>query len=157
MNLFALNLFLAIVWAALTGMLSLSGLLVGYALGYFVLWVTRNFYGDTRYFRHVWMALVLFLYFVSELVRSSLRVAYDVITPTIHARPGIVAVPLDARTDAEITLLANLISLTPGSLSIDVSSDRKTLYVHVMFLKDPEEARDGIKRGIERRLLEVMR
>ena len=157
MSLFTLNLFLAIVWAAIAGMFSLGGLMAGFALGYLVLWVTRHLYDDTRYFRRVFKAIALFAYFVTELVRSSFRVAYDVLTPTINARPGIVAVPLDARTDAEITLLANLIGLTPGSLGLDVSSDRKTLYVHVMFLEDPDKTRDEIKNGLERRLLEVMR
>ncbi len=157
MNLFALNLFLAIVWAAISGMFSLTGLVVGFVLGYLVLLITRPLYRDSRYFLRIWKALGLFVFFVSELVRSSVKVAYDVLTPTILARPGIVAVPLDAHTDAEITLLANLISLTPGSLALDVSPDRRVLYVHVMFLTSPEAARDEIKLGMERRLLEVMR
>jgi multicomponent Na+:H+ antiporter subunit E len=157
MSLFTLNVFLAIVWAAIAGMFSLSGLLVGYAIGYVILLITRPLYNDTRYFRRFWKAIGLFVFFLTELVRSSFKVAYDVLTPEIHARPGIIAVPLDARTDAEITLLANLLSLTPGSLGLDVSNDRKTLYVHVMFLEDPDRARDEIKNGMERRLLEVMR
>lgn len=157
MKLFALNLFLAVAWATITGTFSLSGLLAGFAIGYLVLWITRPLYADTRYFLRVWKAISLLVFFVAELVVSSFRVAHDVLTPTIHARPGIVAVPLDARTDAEITLLAGLLSLTPGSLGLDVSADRKTMYVHVMFLEDPDKARDEIKHGMERRLLEVMR
>ncbi|HOI09211.1 MAG TPA: Na+/H+ antiporter subunit E [Myxococcota bacterium] len=157
MNLFALNLFLAVAWATITGTFSLSGLVAGFVLGYLVLWITRPLYADARYFLRVWKALSLFAFFVVELVHSSFRVAHDVLTPRIHARPGIVAVPLDARTDAEITLLAGLISLTPGSLALDVSADRRTLFVHVMFMEDPDAARDEIKRGMERRLLEVMR
>ena len=70
---------------------------------------------------------------------------------------AIVAVPLDVETDGEITLLANLISLTPGSLCLDVSEDRKTLYVHVMFLDDVEECRRELKEGFERRVLELLR
>jgi multicomponent Na+:H+ antiporter subunit E len=74
-------------------------------------------------------------------------------------RPGVVAIPLDARTDAEITLLANLITLTPGTLSLDVSSDRRMLYIHVMYIDndDLEEVRRKIKAGFERRVLEVLR
>ncbi|MBO9362721.1 MAG: Na+/H+ antiporter subunit E, partial [Thermoflexus sp.] len=69
-----------------------------------------------------------------------------------------VAIPLDARTDAEITLLANLITLTPGSLSIDVSADRKVLYVHIVEIGEhPDQFRRKIKERLERRLLEVMR
>ncbi len=70
---------------------------------------------------------------------------------------AIVAIPLDAKTDREITLLANLITLTPGTLSLDVSEDRRFLYVHAMFVEDVESFRDSIKNGFERRLLELMR
>ena len=72
-------------------------------------------------------------------------------------RPGIVAIPLEARTDDEITLLANVISLTPGTLSLDVSDDRKVLYIHAMFIDDEQQLRDEIKSGFERRLLDVLR
>jgi multicomponent Na+:H+ antiporter subunit E len=86
-----------------------------------------------------------------------LRVLWDVITPKHISRPGIIGIPLDARTDAEIMLVANLISLTPGTLSLDLSEDRRVLYIHVMFLDDIEETRQQIKQGLERRVLEVMR
>jgi multicomponent Na+:H+ antiporter subunit E len=88
---------------------------------------------------------------------SNLRVLWDVLTPRHTSRPGIVGVPLAARTDLEITLVANLVSLTPGTLSLDISEDRQTLYVHVMFMDDIEAVRGQIKDGIERRVLEVLR
>jgi multicomponent Na+:H+ antiporter subunit E len=68
-----------------------------------------------------------------------------------------VAIPLDARTDTEITLLANLITLTPGSVSLDVSSDRRFLYLHAMYIDDLEEFRRSIKDTLEHRVLEVLR
>ena len=92
-----------------------------------------------------------------ELLLSTLRVFWDVVTPGHISRPGIVGVPLSAESDMEILLVANLISLTPGTLSIDLSEDRRTLYVHVMFLDDPDRFRQGITDGVERRVLEVMR
>jgi multicomponent Na+:H+ antiporter subunit E len=101
--------------------------------------------------------LRLAAYFLWQLVASNLRVLWDVITPQQTSRPGIIGIPLDARTDMEITLVANLVSLTPGTLSLDVSEDRSTLYVHVMFMDDIETVRAEIKNGIERRVLEVLR
>lgn len=98
----------------------------------------------------------LAVYFVYELFASSFRVAWEVVTVRTYSRPGIVAVPLDVRSDLGITLLANLISLTPGSLSLEVSPDRHTLYVHVMFIDDPETERSNIKNNFERRVLEVV-
>jgi multicomponent Na+:H+ antiporter subunit E len=68
-----------------------------------------------------------------------------------------VAIPLDVETDVEITLLANLITLTPGTLSMDISDDRKVLYVHAMYVDDPEALRAEIKNGFERRVLEMLR
>jgi multicomponent Na+:H+ antiporter subunit E len=73
--------------------------------------------------------------------------------------PGVVAIPLDARTDFEITLLANLITLTPGSVSLDLSEDRRVLYVHAMYIDggDVEAYRRSVKEGLERRVLELLR
>ena len=103
-----------------------------------------------------WRVLRLAVLFVYELFVSSLRVVWDVVTPTHLSRPGIVAMPLDAKGDGEILLVANLISLTPGSLSLDVSSDRKTLFVHAMFVDDPDALRRELKRGLERRVMEAL-
>ena len=73
--------------------------------------------------------------------------------------PGVVAIPLDARTDAEIALLANLITLTPGSVTLDLSEDRRVLYVHAMYIDggDVEAYVRSVKDGLERRVLELLR
>lgn len=154
---FFFNIFLALVWALANGRISLSSLLVGFVLGYGILWFSQPFMGPSRYFQRLPVGLRFFGYFLWQLLLSNLRVAYDVITPHLYMRPGIVAVPLDAKTDLEITLLANLITLTPGTLSLDVSKDRRTLYVHAMFVDSPDKVRDNIKNGFERRLLELIR
>lgn len=156
MNIFILNTFLALSWAALVGSFTLPSLLVGYAIGYSALWVARPLFGKSTYFERVWRVLRLALLFIYELIVSSLRVVWDVITPTHLSRPGIIAMPLDAKSEAEILLVANLISLTPGSLSLDISPDRKTLYVHAMFVDEPETLRRKLKSGMERRVLEAL-
>ena len=106
-----------------------------------------------RTFGHVVRLICLFLY---ELVASSVRVTWEVLTPRTYARPGIIALPLDVRSDVGITVLANLISLTPGSLVLGVSPDRRNLFVHVMFIEEPDADRRAIKHGFERRVLEVL-
>ena len=156
-DLFLLNIFLAIGFSAVLGQFSLSGLLAGFFIGYAALWLTKPLYRNTRYLHRLPKVLLLMGYFVKELFISNFRVMWDVITPRHISRPGIIGVPLDAKTDLEIMLVANLISLTPGTLSLDVSEDKTTLYVHVMFLDDVEEACRTIKEGLERRVLEVMR
>jgi multicomponent Na+:H+ antiporter subunit E len=69
----------------------------------------------------------------------------------------VVAIPLDARSDAEILLLSALINITPGSVTIDVADDRSTLYVHVMHMETVEQTRQEIKDGFERRVIQLFR
>jgi multicomponent Na+:H+ antiporter subunit E len=121
-------------------------------------WVRAELRGaPTGYFRKFPQIIRFLFWFFGQMLLSNLQVAYDVVTPKHHSRPGTVAIPLDARTPLEITLLANLITLTPGTLSLDVSDDRKTLYIHAMFIDDPDDVRRDIKDGLERRLLELIR
>jgi multicomponent Na+:H+ antiporter subunit E len=157
MNIFLLNLLLAGLWAAVIGSVDAVHLVTGFVVGYGVLWFARPLLGETRYFGKLVEAIRFALFFVYELVLSNIRVAWDVLTPRTYRRPGVVAVPLDADTDAEITLLANLVTLTPGSLSLDVSADRRWLYVHSMFVEQPDSVRSDIKDGFERRVLELLR
>jgi multicomponent Na+:H+ antiporter subunit E len=96
-------------------------------------------------------------FYLWELIIANLRVAYEVMTPGYRIRPGVIAIPLDARTDMEIAMLANLITLTPGTLSLDVSTDRRVLYIHALYVDDIEAVRRNIKEGMERRVLEVLR
>jgi len=156
MNVIALNMVLAVGWAALIGRFTSQRLLVGFGIGYLALWVTRPLFGESPYFERVWRVLRLCLLFVYELIVSSVKVVWDVVTPTHRSRPGIVAMPLAAKGDGEILLVAGLISLTPGTLSLDVSPDRTTLYLHAMFVDDPDALRRELKQGMERRVLEAL-
>lgn len=151
------NILLALIWAAATADMSLLNLIIGYMIGFTVLWMTPPVAGPTRYFQKFLQTFRFLIYFAKEMLLSNLRVAYDVVTPAIYMRPGVVAVPLDAKTDVEIAMMANIITLTPGTMSLGVSEDHRVLYVHSMFVKDPETLRREIKEGIERPLLEIMR
>lgn len=156
MTAFLTNLVLAIIWRAATGGGGLTNLLFGFIVSFFVLkWVSPLF-GDSRYFQKLPRAVTFLVWFLWEVVQSNFRVAWDVITPKAYRKPGIIAVPLDVKTDAEITVLANLLTLTPGTLSLDVSDDRRVLYVHAMFVDDPEETRREIKESFERRVIDLL-
>jgi multicomponent Na+:H+ antiporter subunit E len=156
---FLWNILLALAWMGMREDFTPRALLVGFALGLVILFLSRRVVGGPHYLIKVIQALELILFTVWELIIANLRVAYDVMTPGYQMRPGVIAVPLDARSDAEITLLANLITLTPGTLSLDVSTDRTTLYIHVMYIDDDDldAVRRKIKGGFERRVLEVLR
>jgi multicomponent Na+:H+ antiporter subunit E len=110
------------------------------------------------YLRRLAVLLRFTVFYAWELVVSSVRVAHDVLTPTFHMRPAIVRVPLEPASDLELLAIANLVSLTPGSLSLDITPDRRALIVHVMYADaDPEATRRTIKTGIEQPVLALSR
>jgi multicomponent Na+:H+ antiporter subunit E len=154
---FSLNLLLALVWLALTGDLTRENFVLGFVLAYALLRVSQRVLPGTRYFDKFGAAARFSGFFVWELLKANLRVAYDIVTPRHHMRPGVVAIPLDVTTDAEIALLACLITLTPGTLCLDVSKDRRLMYVHAMYLDDVQAFKTEIKLGFEQRVLELMR
>lgn len=155
-----LHFVLALIWAAINGSMTLSTLLVGFVLGYLVILLFEPLLrGEERYglrFFH-WIGLVLWL--IKSLVTSSVKVAVDVLSPsTRRIEPGIIAVPLDLKTDFGITLMANLISLTPGTLSIDVSPDKKKLYIHNMYITDRnvEKVTEEIYQDVQERVMVML-
>ena len=155
MILYAINLLMAIVWAAVTGSATLLNLVFGFVLSTFTLGLIREQVNGTGYLsRSVRVAALAWLFFV-ELAKSAWKVAVMVVSPKVDLKPGIFAYPLTVTRDFEITLLANLITLTPGTLSVDVSDDRKTLYVHAIDCSDPEAARRDIADGFERKIREA--
>lgn len=101
----------------------------------------------------------LALLFIGELISSAVQVSLLVLSPNLkrRLRPGIIAYPLTVLSDAEITLLANLITLTPGTLSIDVSDDRKFLYIHALDVPDKQKLIGKIAGGFETQVLRVFR
>jgi multicomponent Na+:H+ antiporter subunit E len=157
MILFVFNLLLAIVWVAITGSTSFVNLVFGFVLAAIALAIVRSSYGGVLYLGRIRRILVLLLVFVCELAKSVWAVAVTVMSPGMDVKPGIFAFPLTVDRDFEITLLANLITLTPGTLSVDVSDDRKTLYVHALDCSDPEAIRRSIADGFERRIMEAFR
>jgi len=148
---------LSLAWMALTGDWSLPAAVFSLALGWLLLRFARPLGGHGFRRVRIFRLPGFLIFFLKELVVANLQVAAAVIAPTGRLRPAIVAVPLRLDRDAEIALLANLISLTPGTLSLHVSPDRRTLYVHAMATASPDELRREIREGFEQRILEVLR
>jgi multicomponent Na+:H+ antiporter subunit E len=146
------TLFLAVVWCALTRELSLANLLLGLGLGA-VAELLPGGRGRRRFrltLAPQWIGLGL--YFVLELTLASLRVLRDVAGPPGRIRSVALAIPLEAASEEEAVLLSNLVTMTPGTLALDVSQDLRTLHVHVMTSGDPEEVRRNIQQGFGRRV-----
>lgn len=151
------NLLLALAWVTLTGSVTAMNLLTGFLFGYGALMVLQRQVPVLKgYSRRIPRVAAFLAFFLKELVNSNMKVAYDVATPVWHMKPGVIAFPLRATTDMEILFVSSVISLTPGTLSLDVSDDRKILFIHAMFLHDEEQLRNDL-RELERRILKVMR
>ena len=103
--------------------------------------------------RRVRSAFVLFCMFAYDLVASSVAVAKIVLTPWRKHQPAIVVIPIDARTDWGVALFAYMVSVTPGSTSLHISDDRRSMYVHLLDAPDPEARIAGIKALYERHIL----
>ncbi|MCF3638607.1 Na+/H+ antiporter subunit E [Rhizobium sp. TRM95111] len=157
MRLFINNVFLALAWAAVSGSFTALNLAFGFALGTLSLVLIRGEVHSLGYVSRTRRILSLALLFLKELALSAWKVAVLVASPRMELKPGIFAFPLTVDRDFEITLLANLITLTPGTLSVDVSDDRRTLFVHAIDCSDPVAARRDIANGFEKKIMEAFR
>ncbi|HSP41174.1 MAG TPA: Na+/H+ antiporter subunit E [Gillisia sp.] len=155
-NQFLSNILLTFIWVAITGNFTFLNFVFGFIISFFILRLVAPS-ERRKYFKILPKVISFIFYFLYELIKANLEVAYEVLTPNLNMTPGIIQFPLDAETDLEITFLANLITLTPGTLSLDVSDDKKVLYVHSMYIKDRESFVAGIKNGFEKRILEILR
>lgn len=150
-----LNLILAVIWMLLNNSWTVLTFVVGYLLGFVLLFLLQRFLPERFYGRRVMAILVLIGIFLKELVLSNIEVIKQVARPKLTIRPGIVALPIHLRSPWEITVLANLITLTPGTLTVDVSMDSTTLYIHVMDIPEAERVIKDIKETFEKRIMEV--
>lgn len=152
-----LNTLLALAWIALTGTFTPTNAGIGFLVGFILLGITQRVLPESNYFRKVPQVIAFVLFFAWKLIQANLRMVWIVLSPRMSIRPAVVAIPLDVRTYTEVTVLANLITLTPGTLYIDVSEDLCVMYVHTIFVDDLESFRRTIKDGFERRVMEVFR
>ncbi|RFU63762.1 Na+/H+ antiporter subunit E [Peribacillus glennii] len=150
-----LNVFLAFIWMFLRNEYNGSAFLVGYFFGLMIILGFRRFFGSRFYMLRVFAVFSLLCIFLRELILSNISVLRVVLKPKLNMRPGIFALETELTKDWEITILANLITLTPGTLVVDISPDNKTLYVHAMDIADVDEAIRDIKGSFEKAIMEV--
>jgi multicomponent Na+:H+ antiporter subunit E len=106
--------------------------------------------------RRPWRTVAFFLFYLWELVEANAELAWEIVTPPYRMRPGIVRVPTRAESDVELVALANLVSFTPGTLTLEVAADRSAIFVHALFVRSPDDVRAKVQ-DLERRLLRVLR
>jgi multicomponent Na+:H+ antiporter subunit E len=152
-----LNFFIAVVWMFMSSSLTASSFVIGYLIGFLLIFLTRRFFKDRLYTARVWAALKLTLLFFKELIKSNISVLILVLSPKLKLQPAIFALPTELKHDWEITLLSSLITLTPGTIVLYVSDDQRTLYIHAIDVDDIDEAIDSIKNSFEKAIKEVSR
>ncbi len=138
----------AVLWVALWGQITLANVLSGVAVSIAVVLLARlpdtdiRSYGVARFrpLRSLWFLV----YFVAKLFQANVMLAWEVLTPRNTINPGIIGVRLRDCSDALVTLIANAFTLTPGSLTIEVTRDPTVIYVHVLHLNDPDRVRSDL-------------
>lgn len=151
------NFSLAACWVFLSSNFEAINYLFGFLIGYLIIALIHQHVPMLNgYPARLPRAISFIFYLAKELAVSNLRVAADIVTSRVLMTPGVLAFKTEAKTNMEITMLSNVITLTPGTLVLDVSEDKTTLFVHAMFLDEVDEVLEQL-RELEQRLLQVIR
>ncbi len=156
---FILNLFIATLWLLLQDEITpqFTTFLMGFIVGVGILYAMHRFYGTQFYLRRVFSIIKLLWLFNWELLLSSYSVLRQITTPKLNITPGIFAYKTELKGDWEVTALALLLTLTPGSVVMEVSEEGDLFYIHAM---DMEQSKDAVIRSIgkfEQAIMEVTR
>jgi multicomponent Na+:H+ antiporter subunit E len=152
---------LVAIWLILTGDLTLPNVVMGLLLaGGVLLLVTQTRRlagrGAKPTLGGIYRALALLAFFLWEVVVSGINVAIEVIRPRMRLRPAVIGIPVAGMSPNGVMLLANLITMTPGTLSLYVDEEAQILYVHSMRVDDVEEFRRTVQASFARRVQEVV-
>ncbi|CAM3798771.1 Na+/H+ antiporter subunit E [Marinicrinis lubricantis] len=152
-----INMIIAFVWMFLNNSWNPVHFMMGYALGLGFLFLLRRFISYNFYMRKVWAIFKLIVLFLKELLLSNFDVLAHVLRPKLKISPGVFALKTELKSDWEITALACLITLTPGTLTMEVSPNNQVLYIHALNIDDADELAAQIKGSFEKAIMEVSR
>lgn len=152
---FLINLLIAVIWMFLQDSYMMNTFVFGFMIGVLILYLLRRFFDFDFYFIRVIAFVKLMWLFLKELVKANIDVVKVVLQPKLKNEPGIIAVDTSLETDIERATLAALITLTPGTVSMDFSADSRTIYVHTIDVDDRDEMVAEIKGTFEKAIMEV--
>jgi multicomponent Na+:H+ antiporter subunit E len=153
----AIVMWLTVLWVALWADISWGNIIAGLLVASFVVLVTQLDRSslEPTYFRPHW-AMYYVVVFLWKLLQSNLKLAWEIVTPTLHTHTAILAVPMRGGSEAVVNLVANSITLTPGTMTVDIHSegdldgdgalDGVVLYIHGMYTADIEAVRHDVLR-----------
>lgn len=154
-----LNMFIAFVWMMFQDeqVFSLTTFVYGYLVGIAIVFLMHRFFGERFYLSRIWAFFKLVLIFTSELIKSSFTVLGQILSPKITVKPGIFRYETQLRGDWEITTISMLLTLTPGSVVMEVTPERDAVYVHAIDVKETKEMLIGSLDRFEKAIMEVTR
>lgn len=154
-----LNILLSLVWVALTGHPNYVNFTFGFVLGFFILWILARSgsISGKAYFYRVPKIILFMLFFLYDILRANVDATKEILRPSYKMKPGIIAYEHRLKTDFEITMLVNIIALTPGTLVLKISNDKKYIFIHTLHLKSKEKFTERLRNGLESKLIEIIR
>ncbi|WP_328803706.1 Na+/H+ antiporter subunit E [Paenibacillus puerhi] len=152
-----LNLLIAFVWMLLNESWNVMIFSIGYAIGFLIIFLMRRFFPVHFYGRKIISIIKLFSLFILELLKSSVVVMIQVMRPKLTIQPGIFRSDTILKSDWEITLLSTLLTLTPGSVVMEIDPKAGVLYIHAMDVNEFRTSISKTKDKFEKAIIEVMR
>ena len=157
---FLINILVGVIWMFFSGSYISEYFAVGFFWGMVLLFIFRktfvkNILGEQLYYIYVYKCIKLILMFLVELLKADVNVLKLMFKKDLDVNPVIFEYPLEVKKDWQITLLANMITLTPGTLTVNVSHDNKVLHIHCLDTDDIPGEIEGIKNSFEKAILEV--
>lgn len=151
------NLIVSFIWMFLSESYTFISFISGYILGAILLLLLNRLVPGRFYLIGVYKIFILILIFIRELISSNIDIVKLVYKRHPAFEPGIFVMPTELKSNWEITLLANLITLTPGTLSVAISDDNSNIYIHAMHIDKMEDSVQAIKHTFEKAIMEVTR
>lgn len=149
------NFLLAVIWVIATGVATAENFIFGFIIGLGILWITATKKSERKYFTIIPKLGYFALFLIWKIIISNITTVKESLYSKSRLEPGIVKVPLALKDDFQVATLANLVSLTPGTMVMDISDDKKAMYVHVMHLEDKDKFIRELKEDFENKLIEL--
>lgn len=150
-----INLLLSLFWLLVTGSYTVNNFLLGFILGLLLVYLLRSVLPGRFYIITLYKVIKLIWVFLIELIKANIDVIRIVLQPSLKNEPAFFTYNTDLKTDWQVVLLSNLITLTPGTIVVGLSDDRTKIYIHAIDFGEKEEEIKGIKSSLEKVVREV--
>lgn len=150
-----LNIIIAFFWLLVTDSYTLNNLVLGFIFGLILVYLLHRVLPGNFYLLKVYRIIKLIFIFLIELIKANLDVLKIILKRNIDNTPGFFVYNTDLKTDWQIVLLSNLITLTPGTVVLGISDDRTKIYIHSIHFSNKEDEVESIKSSLEKVVKEV--